>query len=151
MQLNDFYYISYLGKGAFGYFCLVHNELSFYAMKSINRYTIEKGKSGLKNLINEKKCMIAIVHPFIVNFVKTLKNNNWVFILEIYVKGKNFEDYLINRKSTSYKNLYELFFYSGCVFHMLKYLTKRRICHRDIKPRNIMIDTDGYLKLLDFG
>lgn len=151
MQLNDFYYISYLGKGAFGYVCLVHNELSFYAMKAINRYTIEKGKTGVKNLINEKKCMIAIDHPFIVNFVKTLKNNNWVFILEEYVKGKNFEDYLTNRKSTSYKNLYELIFYSGCMFHMLKYLTKRRICHRDIKPRNIMIDIDGYLKLLDFG
>ena len=151
MQLNDFYYISYLGKGAFGYVCLVHNEFSFYAMKAINRYTIEKGKSSVKNLINEKKCMIAIDHPFIVNFVKTLKNNNWVFILEEYVKGRNFEDYLTNRKSTSYKNLYELIFYSGCMFHMLKYLTKRRICHRDIKPRNIMIDTDGYLKLLDFG
>ena len=151
MQLNDFYYISYLGKGAFGYVCLVHNELSFYAMKAINRYTIEKGKTGVKNLINEKKCMIAIDHPFIVNFVKTLKNNNWVFILEEYVKGKNFEDYLMNRKSSSYKNLYELIFYSGCMFHMLKYLTKRRICHRDIKPKNIMIETDGYLKLLDFG
>ena len=151
MQLNDFYYISYLGKGAFGYVCLVHNELCFYAMKAINRYTIEKGKNGVKNLINEKKCMISIDHPFIVNYVKTLKNQNWVFILEEYVKGKNFEDYLMNRKKSQYKNLYELIFYSGCMFHMLKYLTKRRICHRDIKPKNMMIDTDGYLKLLDFG
>ena len=151
MQLNDFYYISYLGKGSFGYVCLVHNELSFYAIKAINRNTIEKGKNGVKNLINEKKCMIAIDHPFIVNYVKTLKNQNWVFILEEYVKGKNFEDYLMNRKNSECKNLYELIFYSGCMFHMLKYLTKRKICHRDIKPKNMMIDTDGYLKLLDFG
>ena len=148
-KLNEFYYISYLGKGAFGYVCLVHNELSFYAIKAINRDAAEKGKNGIKNLVNEKKCMIAIDHPFIINFVKTMKNNNWVFILEEYINGKSFEDYLMNRKT--YKNIKELMFYSGCLFHMLRYLTKRRICHRDIKPRNIMIGTDGYLKLLDFG
>ena len=78
-----------------------------------------------------------------------MKNNNWVFILEEYIKGKNFDDYLESRKN--YKNIKELIFYSGCLFHILKYLSKRRIMHRDIKPRNIMIDTEGYLKLLDFG
>ena len=149
MQLSDFYYITYLGKGTFGYVCLVHNELAFYAIKAINRDAAEKGKDGVKNLVNEKKCMIAIDHPFIVNFVKTMKNKKWVFILEEYIKGKNFDDYLMNIKN--YKNIQELIFYGGCLFHMLKYLTKRRICHRDIKPRNIMIGTDGYLKLLDFG
>ena len=149
MQLSDFYYLSYLGKGTFGYVCLVHNELSFYAIKAINRDAAEKGNNGVKNLVNEKKCMIAIDHPFIVNFVKTMKNKKWVFILEEYVKGKNFDNYLMNRKNS--KNIKELVFYGGCLFHMLKYLTKRRICHRDIKPRNIMIGTDGYLRLLDFG
>ena len=149
MQLNDFYYISYLGKGTFGYVCLVHNELAFYAIKAINREAAEKRKNGVNNIVNEKKCMIALDHPFIVNFVKTMKNKNWVFILEEYIKGKNFEDYLESRKSS--KNMKELIFYGGCLFHMLKYLTKRRIMHRDIKPKNIMIDTGGYLKLLDFG
>ena len=149
MKLKDFYYITYLGKGTFGYVCLVHNELSFYAIKAVNRDAAEKGKNGIKNLVNEKKCMIAIDHPFIVNFVKTMKNKKWVFILEEYIKGKNFDDYLINRRK--YKNNKELIFYGGCIFHMLKYLTKRRICHRDIKPRNMMIGSDGYLKLLDFG
>ena len=33
----------------------------------------------------KKKCMIAIDHPFIVNFVKTMKNKKWVFILEEYI------------------------------------------------------------------
>ena len=34
---------------------------------------------------------------------------------------------------------------------MLEYLQKKYIAHRDIKPANIMIDTNGYLKMIDFG
>ena len=147
--LNDLYYISYLGRGRFGNVCLVHNKISFYAAKVINRLAAEKQKIGVKNLLNEKKTMISINHPFIVKLVKTLKKDNWVFLLEEYISGKNFGEYLDNRKHK--QNIYETKFYSAILFEIISYLNKRKIIHRDIKPSNIMISYNGHLKSIDFG
>ena len=77
--LSDLYYLSYLGRGRFGNVCLVHNKMSFFAAKAISKLAAEKQKTGVKNLINEKKTMMAVDHPFIVKLVKTLKKDNWCF------------------------------------------------------------------------
>ena len=55
ISLNDLYYISYLGRGRFGNVCLVHNKICFYAAKAVSRLAAEKQKTGVKNLVNEKK------------------------------------------------------------------------------------------------
>lgn len=149
LKLKDLFYISYLGKGKFGNVYLVHNTMSFYAVKVISKTSVEKIKGGVQCLINEKKTMLKLDHPFIVKLVKTTKKEGLVFILQEYIKGINFEDYLQGRKNKH--NLYEIKFYGACIFEMIGYLNRNKIVHRDIKPSNIMLESRGYLKLIDFG
>ena len=87
LSLNDLYYLSYLGRGRFGNVCLVHNEIFFYAIKTISKLSAEKQKFGIKYLLWEKNTLNSIDHPFILKLIKTLKNENWLFFLLEYVRG----------------------------------------------------------------
>jgi serine/threonine protein kinase len=42
-------------------------------------------------------------------------------------------------------------FYAYQVIVAIKYLHKKKIIYRDLKPENVLIGEDGYLKLADFG
>ena len=149
VNLNSLHYIKFLGKGKFGTVSLVHNKKYFYAIKAISRLSVEREKILAKYFVDEKRIMLSLDHPFIVKMVKSMKNQHFCFLLIEFVNGNNLDQYLSNRQ---YKqNKYETQFYVGSILLMLDYLQKKYIAHRDIKPSNIMIDSNGYLKMIDFG
>ena len=100
-------------------------------------------------MLNEKKILTSLNHPFVIKLVKTMKNNLWCFFLMEYSTGKSLEVVLEHRKK--FYNIYETQFYGGSLFLIIKYLNKMGIIHRDIKPSNVMVDENGYLKIIDFG
>ena len=149
IDLNNIYYIKFLGKGKFGTVSLVHNKKNMYAVKAISRKSVEVQKILAKYFVNERRIMLSLDHPFIVKMVKSMKNSKFCFLLLEFVNGKNLDEYLSSRLNK--KNLKETQFFSGSLFLILEYLQKKFIAHRDIKPSNIMIDGNGYLKMIDFG
>ena len=149
IQLSDLFYIKFLGKGKFGSVSLVHNKQNFYAIKAISIKMVEREKMLWKYFVNERNIMISLDHPFIVKMVKSLRNTKYCFILMEFVNELNLDDHLTKKRTK--RNIYETQFYIGSILLMLDYLQKKYIAHRDIKPSNIMIDSNGYLKMIDFG
>ena len=149
INLNDLHYIKFLGRGKFGSVSLVHNKKNIYAIKALSRKSVEAQKMLAKYFVNERRVMLTLDHPFIVKMVKSMKNNLYCFLLIEYVNGKNLNDYLSTRVKLN--NINETKFFIGSILLMIEYLQKKSIAHRDIKPGNIMIDSNGYLKMIDFG
>lgn len=149
INLSDLYYITFLGRGKYGNVCLVHNTSFIYAIKFIPKKIIEKQKSLAKYILSEKEILLSVNHPFVVKHVKALKNEQNIFYLMEYINGISLEEYL--NKNRGKKCLNEALFYTACLFLVVDYLHRKCIIHRDLKPANILIDKNGYIKLIDFG
>jgi cGMP-dependent protein kinase len=149
ITLETLYNLKFLGKGKFGRVNLVHNTQNLYAIKAISRKLADKKKILAKYFQTERRILLTLDHPFILKLVKTLRNSKYCFFLMEFIDGKNLDTILNERKF--YRNVYETKFYTATLLLVLEYLHKKNIAHRDLKPSNIMIDHNGYIKLIDFG
>ena len=151
VELDDLYYIDKLGDGKFGHVSLVHNSKGIFAIKAVNKFLAQRKKMLQKYFIKERNVLLSLVHPFIIKLIKTFQNQDYIFYLMEYVKGCELASYINNRKNEKLRNKYETQFYSSIILLIINYLHKKKIAHRDIKGENIMIQENGYLKLIDFN
>ena len=149
VELEDLIYHMELGAGSFGNVCLVKSSKNkfFYAIKNISCKQILHSHL-CDNLDLEKSILLKIDHPFIVKLVKTLKDDKCVYFLMDYIKGKELFDVL---RDIGMLNKFQAQFYSASILLAVNYLHERKIVYRDIKPENIMVVTNGFIKLIDFG
>ena len=65
-----------------------------------------------------------------------------------YIKGKELFEVI---RDIGFLNKEQTNFYIASMMIAIQYLHERKIIYRDIKPENIIVEKNGYLKLIDFG
>ena len=92
--------------------------------------------------------MVEIDHPFIIKLEASFETKDFiVFLMEFSSGGELFFQL---RKVKKMKEEQALFYFSEICLGML-YLHSKMIVYRDIKPENILIDSEGHIRIADFG
>jgi len=118
-----------------------------YAIKSKKkRNIIEAKKQDL--LVRERSILAEIDHPFIIKFVRSFKDQYHIYFLMEFVAGCSLLDALDAMGILDWSRTK---FYAASIVLALEFLHGRRIAHLDLKSENCLIDSQGYLKLIDFG
>jgi serine/threonine protein kinase len=97
---------------------------------------------------NEIRLMGIINHPFILPLQAVSQDSQAIYIFMEYIKYGNLT-HILNHKVKFDRNLSE--FYSAQIFLCLEYLHSQNLIYRDLKPDNILLTQDGFIKMADFG
>ena len=149
VSLEDFDTIKVLGRGSFGKVCLVQYKPTkeYYAMKSLKKDVL-LDQDQVESTILEKKILQTLDHPFLVGMIFCFQTEERIYFVMPFVRGGELFQHL--RQEKFFKED-KVRFYAASIGLALDYLHSKGIIYRDIKPENILIGEDGYLKLIDFG
>ncbi|KAG2449317.1 hypothetical protein HYH02_005472 [Chlamydomonas schloesseri] len=143
-----------IGQGAFGtvYMGLVHATGQEIAVKQVAlpRDSANSGKVSehIRSLESEVAVLRGLRHENIVRYLGTERTNEHLNIFLEYVAGGP-----ISSKLAQFGPLREetIRVYTKQILRGLEYLHKQKVMHRDIKGANILVDSNGVVKLADFG
>jgi cGMP-dependent protein kinase len=148
IKQSDLKVLATLGTGSFGHVQLVQGPDGMtYALKGVNKKQIVETQQQ-SHILSEKWALCNLRHPMIIKLYSTFKSINKLYFLLEPVLGGELFTFLRKRKlfSEDWSK-----FYSGCVLLAFEYMHSKDILYRDLKPENLLMNADGYLKVTDFG
>uniref|UniRef100_A0A8C4IHR7 protein kinase C n=1 Tax=Dicentrarchus labrax TaxID=13489 RepID=A0A8C4IHR7_DICLA len=151
LSLQDFRLIAVLGRGHFGKVLLSEYRKTgtMYAIKALKKGDII-ARDEVESLMCEKRIFEVVNlshHPFLVNLFACFQTPEHVCFVMEYTAGGDLMMHIHTDVFTEPRAV----FYAACVVLGLQFLHDHKIVYRDLKLDNLLLDTDGYVKIADFG
>lgn len=102
-----------------------------------------------KKFVKEARSISQLNHPNIIHVSEVFEENGTVYYAMKYMEGGSLRD-LVRKQGKPLSETLALR-YIRQIADALCYMHDRRICHLDVKPANIMLDSDDNAILIDFG
>lgn len=160
LDLDDFDRMLVLGEGQFGEVWLVSANLpgelghQVFALKQQKKDDPTRGDS-IKAVRREIDVLGAMDHPFIVHLVHHYESSDHLYILMGLVQGGELFDIIHTEQEdgswASGLPESDAKFYAMVIADTLDYIHRKQYVFRDLKPENVLIDSDGYPTICDFG
>jgi serine/threonine-protein kinase len=96
----------------------------------------------------EAKNAASLSHPNIVSIYDRGEAERTYYIAMEYIEGRTLKDLIVARGPLPVDQAVS---YARQILGAVRFAHRKGIVHRDIKPHNVLVDTDGRLKVTDFG
>ena len=101
-----------------------------------------------RRFLNESRAISMLRHRNIVSVIDFEFEGNIQYIVMEYIDGITLKEFMRSQKALPFSIACKV---TMQILSALQHAHERGIIHRDIKPQNIMLLSDGTIKVMDFG
>lgn len=150
--ISDFEFMSPIGKGASGKVFLVTDRKTGekLALKVIDKAKVFESRSGFRHALDERLALEMVDgHPFFSRLRYAFQTRAFFYLAIDFYDGGDLYQYL----RTHHGRLRESQVRSVAaeVALALEHFHKLGFVYRDLKPENVLLDSNGHVRLADFG
>lgn len=146
--VNNYILNSVIGRGGFAVvYKATHIKYSMdFAIKVMKQ--CHHAHNNISSFEAEVKSLTKIDHPNVIRLYDYLKDKDNLFLVLEYCSGGTLEDMIARNDEICYSEKIKI---CSQIISALKYCNEMSIAHYDIKTSNILFDSNGRVKVADFG
>jgi serine/threonine protein phosphatase PrpC/predicted Ser/Thr protein kinase len=109
---------------------------------------LKKDTEYLESLLREDWIAQRIDNPHVLKAKPSVQKKNYLYTVTEYIDGQNLMQWMIDNPTPSLEEVRKII---EQIAKGLQAFHRREMIHQDLRPQNIMIDSLGTVKIIDFG